>query len=194
MYCRKCGAQLENDVKFCKECGTSTNDTINVVQNTTVINQNHSKKSGCLRPSLLIALIFVLGLAALPFMAGASGHRSSTSTSSSTSQPEISEDEYKAQCNSLDYSEIVRRTDGMKGEYLTVTGKITQVKNDNSYIMSLSGNEDYIVFKYTGTERYLEDDVVTIWGVSKGLKPYTSILKGEVMLPEIGAKYVQITE
>ena len=113
-------------------------------------------------------------------------------------QAAIDEENFKANCQTISYSDIARDSQGLKGQDFTFTGEVIQVSG-NTYRMDVTLDEfgvysDTIVFNYdTGDgNRILENDIVTIWGTSKGLLTYTSILGAEVTVPEIDAKYVSI--
>lgn len=108
------------------------------------------------------------------------------------------EDSFKSNCQTIGYTDIARDSQGLKGQDFTFTGQIIQVSG-NTYRMNVTIDEfgyydDTIVFNFdTGDgDRILEDDIVTIWGTSKGLFTYTSVLGSEITVPEIDAKYVVI--
>ena len=75
-------------------------------------------------------------------------------------------------------------------------------KKDNSYFINRIINTHKItptndIYVYIGTYKYsdeneskiLEDDIVTIYGICKGDKTYTSVLGSNVTIPSIEVKY-----
>lgn len=113
-------------------------------------------------------------------------------------QAAIDEENFKVNCQSVSYADIARDSQGLKGQDFTFTGEVIQVSG-STYRMNVTLDEygiysDTIVFNYdTGDgDRILENDIVTIWGTSKGLLTYTSIFGEEITVPEIDAKYVSI--
>lgn len=113
-------------------------------------------------------------------------------------QAAIDEENFKVNCQSVSYADIARDSQGLKGQDFTFTGEVIQVSG-STYRMNVTLDEygiysDTIVFNYdTGDgDRILENDIVTIWGTSKGLLTYTSILGAEITVPEIDAQYVSI--
>lgn len=120
-------------------------------------------------------------------------------TNVTTVDPFIVENEYKNSCKSVSYETIARDANGMKGQYFTFTGEVLQDIGGGEYRLSVTADEygyyydDVIVFRYdTGDgDRILEDDIVTIWGVSEGLETYETILGETVKVPYIDAEYMQ---
>jgi len=45
--------------------------------------------------------------------------------------------------------------------------------------------DDPIWVDYTGTDRFLEDDIVTVWGVVEGLQSYNTILGDTITIPKV---------
>ena len=99
---------------------------------------------------------------------------------------------YEAQCKEVDYEEFARDADAMKRQYFTFTGKILQAMEgryrlgtwyDGKYS---SARQIYLDYEPpAGGERILEDDIVTVWGVSEGLYTYTTSSGNEITVPRL---------
>jgi len=51
----------------------------------------------------------------------------------------------------------------------------------------------YVTYKRGKDEpRILEDDIVTFWGESKGLKSYQSTLGGQITIPQVNAVAIEL--
>jgi len=51
--------------------------------------------------------------------------------------------------------------------------------------------EDTVWGNYHG-KRYLEDDIVNVWGRVKGLRTYTAVLGQEITVPEIDVLHMEL--
>lgn len=115
------------------------------------------------------------------------------------------ETEYKDECIEKSYEELARNPDNVKGTKVKVTGEVIQVTEYNNKIelrVNITKEEygyytDTIYVTYVpkaGEDKILEDDIVTIWGISEGDYSYTSIMGSKVTLPKIDAKYIEINK
>lgn len=157
------------------------------------------KKHGCLKIGCLTG-ICLAGLIVFVSCLGASKNGNSSSTSSETpdtssAEPSANADEYKKQCMAVSYDEIARDANGMKSALVTFSGEIIQA-TDDTYRLRVEDNIDNVVlFQYhlsDDEERVLEGDTVTIWGVSKGLYTYKTVLGNKITVPRIDVKYLEI--
>jgi hypothetical protein len=117
----------------------------------------------------------------------------------------VDETEYKDECIEKSYEELARNPDNVKGTKVKVTGEVIQVTEYNNKIelrVNITKEEygyytDTIYVTYVpkaGEDKILEDDIVTIWGISEGDYSYTSIMGSKVTLPKIDAKYIEINK
>ncbi len=196
--CINCGKELNDNSQFCDSCG----------QNQNLINQSSKpvkkkRGGGCLITLVAGIVIFISVVILIPASIGANKNSQTSSNTSIQTEshdettPSYTEEEYKGMCQSISYEDIARDTNGLCGEYFTFTGEVIQV-SDNMYRMNVTVDDygyytDTILFSFNVTdERILEDDIITIWGQSKGLTTYKTVLGAEVTIPEIEAKYVEI--
>ena len=113
----------------------------------------------------------------------------------------ITEEDYKAQCQSISYEELARNGDKHKGEKMKFTGKVIQV-NDISggkgaqMRIATKGNYDNVIllgYAYKeGQGRYLEGDRVTVYGECNGLYTYESVTGASITVPSCNAEYIDI--
>lgn len=200
--CQYCKNSIYSDAKVCPICGKSQGmSTWKVVL-------------GCL---LGILLIPVIGTAIKSTMEGyqeaknkaenPSSSYTSHVVSSSTSQKsqEEIEKEYKLECRPVTYEQIMRETDMMKGQYVTITGKVSQVMPDGILRVDLTKSEygfysDSIVVHYSSSDagfNVIEGDIITAWGISNGAERFTSTVLGnerEIEVAAINAKYIELEE
>lgn len=104
----------------------------------------------------------------------------------------------------LDYKAISRDPDSYKGNLYKFDGKILQVMEDSQSdgttlvalrVASKGGYDDVVYVLYTraaGEPRVLEDDRVTIYGVSQGLYTYETVMGAELTIPFILADSVTV--
>lgn len=117
----------------------------------------------------------------------------------------VSPETYKAQCQDIAYDELARNPDSYKGQYLKFRGKIIQVMDDGSavtYRINVTCGEydiwdDTVLVGYSykeGDSRFLEDDIVSFYGMSAGLYTYKSTLGGNITIPSVLAEYVELAQ
>ena len=91
----------------------------------------------------------------------------------------------------------------MKGEYIKVSGKVIQVIENGDYVdlrVNITkgeyGYSDTIYVKYKrktkDEDRILENDMVSIWGISDGLYTYQTVMKDYRTIPLVQAEYIEI--
>ena len=93
------------------------------------------------------------------------------------------------------YDALARTPDDFKDQKVYVGGKILQVQEDTSgTTYRIAQNSDYgsVVMAYAdaaalGGSRLLEDDIVDLYGVYKGLYTYKAVLGQSVTVPLIKA-------
>ena len=115
----------------------------------------------------------------------------------------VSEDEYKAQCQDIAYSELARNPDSYVGQQIKFTGEIIQVMEDSTgatYRINVTAGDygiwdDTVLVGYIykeGQSRFLEDDIVTFYGVYGGLYTYESTMGASITIPSVIAEYIDL--
>lgn len=105
---------------------------------------------------------------------------------------------------SLDYKAMSRDPDTYEGNLYKFDGKVVQVmeqsQTDGTTLVALrvasKGRYDDVVYviyyRGSGEARILEDDKVTVYGTSKGLYTYETVMGAEVTIPMILADSVTV--
>lgn len=200
--CKHCGAEIAASAKVCPQCGGKNKPPI-------------------YKRWWFIAIIVLIVLSAI----GGSGSSSDSSASSSkaTSKasestassvasvvPEISEDDYKAECQTVDYKELCRYPEKYEGTKIVVKVKVSQIIDanfsgsekawrtytDNSGYGFYADDEYYMLDKRGGDAvKILEDDIITVYGEFTGLEKITRALTGTTdELPRIEVKYADLVD
>lgn len=217
--CKNCGLDYEGN--FCPRCGAPANFTPPPPQQQYQPQQptiqpqpgyqmppnqqmhpyppKKKKKKGCLIAIIVVLVIFFL-FALIP--------TDDTSSNKSTSQKEVQKEDpetYKSQCQSIPYDELARTPDNYEGQKVTFTGQIIQVResgDEATYRINVTQDEyglwdDTIFCTFdlsTSESRFLEDDIVTIYGDYDGLYTYTSIMGSDVTLPSVTIHYMNLSQ
>lgn len=200
--CKHCGAEIAASAKVCPQCGGKNKPPI-------------------YKRWWFIAIIVLIVLSAI----GGSGSSSdgsassskstskaSTSTASSVASvvPEISEDDYKAECQTVDYKELCRYPEKYEGTKIVVKVKVSQIIDanfsgsekawrtytDNSGYGFYADEEYYMLDKRGGDAvKILEDDIITVYGEFTGLEKITRALTSATdELPRIEVKYADLVD
>lgn len=198
--CKHCGAEIAASAKVCPQCGGKNKPPI-------------------YKRWWFIAIIVLIVLSAI----GGSGSSSDGSASSSTTKasastassaasvvPEISEDDYKAECQSVDYKELCRYPEKYEGTKIVVKVKVSQIIDanfsgsekawrtytDNSGYGFYADDEYYMLDKRGGDAvKILEDDIINVYGEFTGLEKITRALTSTTdELPRIEVKYADLVD
>ena len=198
--CKHCGAEIAASAKVCPQCGGKNKPPI-------------------YKRWWFIAIIVLIVLSAI----GGSGSGSDSSASSSTTKasastassvasvvPEISEDDYKAECQTVDYKELCRYPEKYEGTKIVVKVKVSQIIDanfsgsekawrtytDNSGYGFYADDEYYMLDKRGGDAvKILDDDIITVYGEFTGLEKITRALTSTTdELPRIEVKYADLVE
>ena len=102
------------------------------------------------------------------------------------------EEEAKGYETGITYDQLARTPDKYEGSKVKFYGKVIQViEGDGSVQIRLAVNDDYdhVVFcEYDSgivSSRVLEDDMITIYGISAGTISYQSTMGGQITIPGI---------
>lgn len=107
----------------------------------------------------------------------------------------------KKNYKSVAYSKIARNPDDYEGKQLKFSGKVVQVmEGDEETQIRLATDDDYDDIVLVGYDpaimdkRVLEDDTVTVYGISVGLITYESTMGGNITIPALAAEKITIDE
>lgn len=113
-----------------------------------------------------------------------------------------SEKEFKASCQYYTYEQLARNPKDYIGKPVVLVGQVIQVmENDDEVQMRVNMTEEdlywqdtvYVTYirKSANESRILEDDVITLWGVSDDTITYDTVLNSTVTVPYIEAAYIE---
>lgn len=92
----------------------------------------------------------------------------------------------------ITYDQLARTPDDYEGKKVKFKGKVIQViEGDDEIQIRLAVNSNYDTVIYCGYDpsivksRVLEDDIITIYGMSVGLISYESSLSGTITIPAV---------
>lgn len=113
--------------------------------------------------------------------------------------------EFKASCKTYTFEQMARNPESFKGTNVKVTGEVVQALYGTSGVdlrvnITKKGNYStyytdtiYVVYyPETGEDKILENDIITIYGISQGEYSYTSTIGAPITLPLIQGKYIEI--
>lgn len=119
-----------------------------------------------------------------------------TATEDVADSSDVSEDDYKALCEYLDYEDVLRNPDTYKKKYCQVSGTVDQIIEGffNSFIIYVedsNGDKWECTYYYKdGESHVLEGDSVTIYGKCDGTTTATNLMGQQVTLPAVDAEYI----
>ncbi|MFH1181386.1 MAG: hypothetical protein V1702_00340 [Candidatus Woesearchaeota archaeon] len=110
-------------------------------------------------------------------------------------QPTISQ--IKQNAKNVNYDDLFRNNENYVGDLVYYRGEVTQI-GDGYMRLSVTKEDffwtDVIFVDYSGSDRYLEGDIIDLWGQVKGLYSYAAIFGNEVTVPEVDSLYVELVE
>ncbi|MFT9083016.1 MAG: hypothetical protein ABF477_03930 [Leuconostoc pseudomesenteroides] len=119
----------------------------------------------------------------------------SLSAASSSKAAEQEPTQYKT---GITFDQIARTPDDYEGKKIEFTGKVLQVMEDDDYTeirLAVDGDYDNVILVDVDSDimngsRILEDDLVTVSGVSDGTTTYESTSGANITIPAMTAKIV----
>lgn len=203
--CKHCGAEIAASAKVCPQCGGKNKPPI-------------YKRWWFIAIIVLIVLSAIGGSSDSGKKGFEEGYKDATSNNASASTassvasvvPEISEDDYKAECQTVDYKELCRYPEKYEGTKIVVKVKVSQIIDanfsgsekawrtytDNSGYGFYADDEYYMLDKRGGDAvKILDDDIINVYGEFTGLEKITRALTSTTdELPRIEVKYADLVE
>lgn len=113
--------------------------------------------------------------------------------------------EHKTQGKTIEYKELYRYIEKYENEYIKYTGEVMQIINgDLSTDLRVNinktsyGYEDTIYVSYIVSPmhavRFIEGDIINVYGKVSGFKTYTTVLGAETTIPWIFTSYLELVE
>lgn len=200
--CKHCGAEIAASAKVCPHCGGKNKPPI--------------YKRWWFIAIIVLIVLSAIGGSGSSSDSSASSSKATSKTSASTASsvasvaPEISEDDYKAECQTVDYKELCRYPEKYEGTKIVVKVKVSQIIDanfsgsekawrtytDNSGYGFYADDEYYMLDKRGGDAvKILDDDIITVYGEFTGLEKITRALTSTTdELPRIEVKYADLVE
>lgn len=197
--CKHCGAEIAASAKVCPQCGGKNKPPI-------------YKRWWFIAIIVLIVLSAIGGSGSSSASSSKATSKASASIASSVASvaPEISEDDYKAECQTVDYKELCRYPEKYEGTKIVVKVKVSQIIDanfsgsekawrtytDNSGYGFYADDEYYMLDKRGGDAvKILDDDIITVYGEFTGLEKITRALTSTTdELPRIEVKYADLVD
>ena len=198
--CKHCGAEIAASAKVCPQCGGKNKPPI--------------YKRWWFIAIIVLIVLSAIGGSGSSSDGSASSSKSTSKASASTASsvasvvPEISEDDYKAECQTVDYKELCRYPEKYEGTKIVVKVKVSQIIDanfsgsekawrtytDNSGYGFYADDEYYMLDKRGGDAvKILDDDIITVYGEFTGLEKITRALTSTTdELPRIEVKYADL--
>lgn len=200
--CKHCGAEIAASAKVCHQCGGKNKPPI--------------YKRWWFIAIIVLIVLSAIGGSGSSSDGSASSSKSTSKASASTASsvasvvPEISEDDYKAECQTVDYKELCRYPEKYEGTKIVVKVKVSQIIDanfsgsekawrtytDNSGYGFYADDEYYMLDKRGGDAvKILDDDIITVYGEFTGLEKITRALTSTTdELPRIEVKYADLVD
>ena len=200
--CKHCGAEIAASAKVCPQCGGKNKPPI--------------YKRWWFTAIIVLIVLSAIGGSGSSSDSSASSSKATSKASASTDSsvasvaPEISEDDYKAECQTVDYKELCRYPEKYEGTKIVVKVKVSQIIDanfsgsekawrtytDNSGYGFYADDEYYMLDKRGGDAvKILNDDIITVYGEFTGLEKITRALTSTTdELPRIEVKYAELVD
>ena len=200
--CKHCGAEIAASAKVCPHCGGKNKPPI--------------YKRWWFIAIIVLVVLSAIGGSGSSSDSSASSSKATSKASASTASsvasvvPEVSEDDYKAECQTVDYKELCRYPEKYEGIKIVVKVKVSQIIDanfsgsekawrtytDNSGYGFYADDEYYMLDNRGGDAvKILEDDIITVYGEFTGLEKITRALTSTTdELPRIEVKYADLVE
>ena len=111
-------------------------------------------------------------------------------------QKEASKGEYGADYS---YDQLARNPDTYKNQKIKISGKVLQAEYDDDICyarIAMNNNYDTVVFVTYSSDllsyRLLEDDKVTVYGVSYGVYSYKAVSGATITIPWLNADMIEM--
>ena len=136
-----------------------------------------------------------------------------TETQPETKSAKAIEKEFKNSCKTITYKKLARNPDKYKGKKYKIKGQVIQVLDSDSWFgnsttlrINITPEEnqfadggvlwsDTIVSAVNipdGSDRIVDDDIITFWGTCEGAYTYESVLGQKITVPRIDIEYYKI--
>ena len=112
-------------------------------------------------------------------------------------QKALEEEKKKGYNTGITYEQLARTPDKYEGKKVKFRGRVVQViEGDDEIQIRLAVNDNYDTILYGGYDpsivdsRILEDDYITIYGISVGTISYESTMGGQITIPGVAIEKI----
>ncbi|MBE6721895.1 MAG: hypothetical protein E7572_05335 [Ruminococcaceae bacterium] len=113
----------------------------------------------------------------------------------------VNESEYKKQCKSYDYKDILRNPTNYSGKKVKLSGNAYQVQNLGNHfqiILQLENSNGYVLVDYnlseSGKGRVLQGDDITVYGTCDGIQQMKTTTGGTTDTVKFSAQFVDVSK
>lgn len=190
--------ESSNNTKKCKYCQSDIPKKAKICPN---CRKKQNKAKGCLTAIIVVIVVFILLIALISLISGGSG----ADTETIQKAQELSIDDFKSQCKTIPYSDLMRTPDDYKGEYIKLEVQISQVlSSDLHYVCYTKGKDDSKEYGYYGDQfsvydnraekepKIIEDDFATIYGIYGGTESVTTVFGETKDAPIINLIFIEL--
>jgi starvation-inducible outer membrane lipoprotein len=110
--------------------------------------------------------------------------------------------QYEASCISVGYQELSTNIGKYNGQHVKFSGKVVTINSNNGktqIVLSVTpvnggwSTSDLISVNYNAQTQFKAGDIVTVYGDVAGTYNYVSISNGQLIIPKITARYIELT-
>ncbi len=110
--------------------------------------------------------------------------------------------QYEASCISVGYQELSTNIGKYSGQHVKFSGKVVSINSNNGktqIVLSVTpvnggwSTSDLIFVNYNAKTQFKARDIVTVYGDVAGTYNYVSISNGQLIIPKITARYIELT-
>lgn len=110
--------------------------------------------------------------------------------------------QYEASCISVGYQELSTNIGKYNGQHVKFSGKVISINTSNGktqLVISVTpvnggwSTSDLIFVNYNTQTQFKVGDIVTVYGEVAGTYNYVSIYNGQLKIPKITARYIELT-
>lgn len=213
--CQNCGKSLQEEMQFCPYCGEPYIEKTYIKQDFENINfaqqeQNSDNKTAV---AIAVAIVIVVILLIIGILSRQKNtiQTNGTQTNSQVENTQdlqeeiirylkLPPDEFCNSCIEVTYDDIARYPNNYQYQIIKINGRIMQIMYDfiqpgmDGYLLSTNYGDIVLCGAFTNTSepRILENDFITLYGISAGLDTYITVNNVEETVPSMFFLYYDI--
>ncbi|MEA4895786.1 MAG: hypothetical protein VB064_11060 [Oscillospiraceae bacterium] len=195
MVCEYCGKKNPENIDVCSGCGAPLPQSVQQPDQ----QQKQNIKVGCF--GLIVILIIII----LTVMLIVNHQKKDSPSKALEAQEAQIKADYIAECQTYKCTQIIADPDTYKGLSAHFNGEVSQVLKDDEYHYYVIDVEPdstgtysvsiYVRYSFPdGSAEIQEDNVVDVYGDLAGLSTCEYVAGGEIILPAMSAKYIDLAQ